>query len=186
VDVLTECLRPLTEVFTTPYKYATPQYPITTQFATHHAFVGHIEKASLHDLNSATDPGSVPNAFLASSPNHPIWLFPISEVLRRFVVDQVGHVRRKPAIGTPKEITGPPALERGIVAYHYWILHRHLDPFVPALSRLVKLAPDIHDLVILNEPIIYPFSWTETNAEVWEGCKAGGNEAFDSRKCHGE
>jgi hypothetical protein len=123
---------------------------------------------------------------MASSPNHPVWLFPISEILQRLGADEMGHIGDIPVDGIPEQNTGPAALERGIITYHYWLSNKYQNPFVPALARLAGLAPDNHDLVILDEPTIYPFSWSRNDPEVWERCKAQGDNAFDPRKCHGE
>jgi len=85
-----------------------------------------------------TTPHSIPNAWMASTPHHPLWLFPLSNVLTRLGADGYGKlptegtgwwkdlVEELPGVREGVEsITGPVALLDAVKSYRKWMGHEH-------------------------------------------------------------
>ena len=196
-----ECLRPLDTLFLNPAENHTPALAVSPQLSPDSplAFVGSME---VND-GDWTKQHSIPNAFMASAPHHPLWLLPLSSGMRRVSADKDwGLTDVEMDVGTTSSLdvnvdtetmTGPVALLNAIHSYRSSIIERHTtsltDLIHPVLKRYVDLAPPHHDVVVLEPAIIYPFSWAieESNqrGEVYRHCRAARGYAFDPLRCQG-
>jgi hypothetical protein len=145
-----------------------------------------------------TNPGwwethGLPNAFFASHPRHPLWLFPLAHTLAIYGVHAPGD---QPTANVtdpdPENATGPAALFASAVSYQQYTAttkasaeqpvqveaHRYLTDALPpilhemAANSVVHVdheissdkAPHSHDVVIFDTGIVYPFSWVDALA----------------------
>jgi|ERR1700761_4282427 len=118
---------------------------------------------------------SIPNAWMASSPGHPFFWLPVS-----YVSD---HSRESGV--SIESLTGPIALRRQINVY------KQNSP--AAVSLQVQQSPlgivyherDVpteHQVIILNETLIYPYSWAKDGRAVKYVCEFNEFD-FDPRQC---
>jgi hypothetical protein len=129
-------------------------------------------------MGSDTEFGdSIPNAWMASSKGHPFFWLPISYVLDH-------HRLYKGAV---EALTGPIALHKQVNVY------QHTTP--AELSRQVKQSPlrfndnlDSwpvplgHQVIVLNETLIYPYSWSKDGRPFKHVCEFNEFD-FDPRRC---
>ena len=103
---------------------------------------------------------ALPNAFMASHPQHPFWLLSLTGVL-------TSEKERSKGGGDDQDeyaaemTTGPVALKRTVEMYRGIkqrgeALGELLDP---SLRRSATVAPDQHELIAFANGVIYPFSW---------------------------
>lgn len=195
-DLDMECLRPLDTLFSEPLENVSPLYPPGETSSASLAFVGSMEV----NPDDWTTPHSIPNAFMASTPRHPLWLLPLSKILRRMGADRAGHLHGEAMpttdeidayVGT-ESITGPVALLNAVHAYRSWMGHTAsalttTDVVDPALSTSLDLAPRHHATIVFDTPIIYPFSWAiePHMSPVYLHCRASGGlfAQFDPVRC---
>jgi hypothetical protein len=189
VDLDVDCLRPLDSLFDFDSSLINPSYPIPPPGRdTALAFVGSMESSS------ETKQHSIPNAFMASSPRHPFWLLSISQVIHHFPTDSHSGQSLAADFGTAEATTGPGALYRSVETYRSLATNEHSqtlpqqDITPPSLSHLSNVSSLHHDLIVLDEGIIYPFSWlTDKSSEVYRRCRAQkGSLTFDPNLCQGE
>lgn len=151
-----------------------------------------------------TSAHTIPNAFMASTRHHPLWLFPLSNVLRRYGADDFGHLNQTETAWwksiveelpgqqeDTEKITGPVALYNAVKAYREWknaTSGLDQEPFFPTLIEHAKLAPDSHEVVVFNSATIYPFSWATEDpyGKVYKHCRAAPGLDFDAIQCQGE
>lgn len=117
---------------------------------------------------------SIPNAWMASSPAHPFFWLPLS-----YVMD---HPRRHR--GQVEALTGPIALHQQVGIYKKntpAALSRNLQQSPLGTSNTSDLAVE-HQVVVLNETLIYPYSWNRDGRAFKYACQF--NEFyFDPQLC---
>jgi len=121
---------------------------------------------------------SIPNAWMASSPGHPFFWLTLS-----YVSENSQHWR-----GSVEALTGPIALHKQVNIYQ--------QTDTTALSRAVQKSPlgaaydattsqlisKEHKVILLNETLIYPYSWYKDGRPFKYICEF--NEfGFDPLKC---
>ena len=215
-DLDLECLRPLDSLFTQPISESlSPDYPLPSHYhsadplSTSLAYVGSMNAIP----NDWTMEHSIPNAFMASVPRHPLWLLPVSSVLHRFGAEEDGRVRRKAKLfGSNTEnlgaetMTGPVALREAVLLYRSVIdlqleeeggeeggevggqlaSPRTLPGLAPVLGPFADAAPPRHHVAVFDHAIIYPFSWVDDSQPGYRYCRASNWFDFDALRCQGE
>ncbi|KAL1756784.1 nucleotide-diphospho-sugar transferase [Schizophyllum commune] len=156
----------------------------------HEIEASQVPTAYLGAMNTVTEFAlnhSIPNAWMASAPGHPFWLWPVTEAQR------VMSMENLPAeMNSPEYITGPSALRNMYYAYQ-----ASDSPFpTPAKSRrqadeeLPPLNPFVTDatkngrpeVVLLPAPLIYPYSWDTSDHLARCVCSAE-TVFFDTEVC---
>jgi hypothetical protein len=112
--------------------------------------MAYVARLSTFDKDSAL---SIPNAWTASTPEHPFWLWLLKNVMLAAVA------RDKNA----EDTTGPTVLFNSIQEYK-------------------RAYPKHNNITILDDNLIYPYSWNTTPADIARVCAAT-SPAFDSVKC---
>ena len=196
-----ECLRPLDALFLNPADYQSPKLSVSTHLTPESplAFVASME---VND-NDWTVRHSIPNAFMASTPHHPLWLLPLSNGMRRLLADKDwGLIDANTDVDTSSSsdanvdtetMTGPVALLSAIESYRSSIIEKHptslTDLIHPILRRYADLAPHHHNVVVLEPAVIFPFSWAvegkNQRGKVYRHCRAALGYAFDPLRCQG-
>lgn len=169
-DLDTECLRPLEYLFNGT---SADSGRLSTDDA--HAFFGRM----------GTDEGfkhSLPNAWFASQPGHPIWVLPVIQLLDRF--GKVDHEK-----WAAEDATGPIALFRTINQYKTQFngssgsisefVRRRPEKFDGVLEYLTKREHTIH---IFDREVIFPVNWAQRKDAINAICMANGKR-FDSNLC---
>jgi hypothetical protein len=123
---------------------------------------------------------SIPNAWMASSRAHPFFWLPISYVLDN----------QQRYTGPVEALTGPIALHKQVNNYHMTspaalshtvqqspLISAHLDN---GLDR--RPVPAKHQVIVLNETLIYPYSWSKGGREFKHVCEFNEFD-FDPRRC---
>jgi inositol phosphorylceramide mannosyltransferase catalytic subunit len=180
-DLDTECLRNMNGLFadynvpTEPHIKMTSIGPaVVTISSNRTAFLGRMGS----NLNFEH---SIPNAWMGSSPGHPLWLLVIEEVAK---ADRA----RNGSFAWPEDLTGPTRL--------FDLVKRYVlsDDFRgEKLDRAVKDNPTLlrtygvqsaqsHKLEILPGYKVYPFSWGKDGNMVREWCEVN-KENFDPCRC---
>ncbi|KXS09870.1 glycosyltransferase family 32 protein [Gonapodya prolifera JEL478] len=94
----------------------------------------------------------LPNAWMASTPGHPLWLF----VLKRIFDVEVSKL----ALVRPEEQTGPMALFNAVQDFKAWSRSPSPSTSISIGGRTFPLpSPGQHVLQILPTPIVYPLDW---------------------------
>lgn len=137
--------------------------------------------------------GSIPNAWMASTPGHPFWLLPLD------AADEMAKLSR-----TPEATTGPVALFHSVNAYEdkfrggkgtggkkldkYYVKSpwRNLYKLDITKSRVTKVK-DLHEappqsLTVLPFWEIYPYSWERDGQAYRDMCSAA-SKNFDANRC---
>ncbi|PRP79027.1 glycosyltransferase family 32 protein [Planoprotostelium fungivorum] len=130
------------------------------------AYVGTMGEGGIH---------SIPNAWMASSPEHPIWLFPLIEA----------NNRRSSA--APEEISGPIALLRSYERYEELMKKENGEDLVWQYLQ-DELGEDLkgmrrvrHASGVFRSQYIYPHAWTNSVPT----CSVG-NANFNTKSCHAD
>jgi len=89
---------------------------------------------------------NVPNAWMASSPGHPLWLFCIAEMIKKYQVLKNQRV---------ESITGPKMLQDAI--NNYLLVYQSIHK--TKVLGTEKGNNRIFDLYLLRPGLIYPFDW---------------------------
>lgn len=112
--------------------------------------------------------------------------------------DAEGHGAETDEKVEAESMTGPEALLRSVEAYrdHREIggsleSHKNKEGTLivhPILSHLVGQSAKVHDVVIFDTGVIYPFSWSTTvkTDNIHQSCRAAPGFPFDPVKCQGE
>lgn len=189
-----ECLRPLDSLFSPPFNQINPSYPTLSSSIPHDAalaFVGSMEgPAEMHHH-------TMPNAFMASTPRHPLWLLPMSRVLTDYHADREGKAAQADYSGTAESTTGPEALLHSVETYRAWrgesrpsSTEVHVETstiFHQTIAHLVPESAVEHEVIVLDTSIIYPFSWLgDVESEEHQTCRAAPGMPFDPIRCQGE
>ena len=215
-DLDLECLRPLDSLFTNPINESlSPDYPLPSDY--HSADASSTSLAYVGSMNAIPDDWtmdhSIPNAFMASVPRHPLWMLPVSSVLHRFGAEEDGRVKKKlrlwglemEDVGTER-ITGPMPLreavllyrsvmndqregedgERGVGGGEHSGSSRAFPGLAPVLKPYVDSAPPRHQVAVFENAIIYPFSWVDDSQPGYKYCRASNWFDFDALRCQGE
>ncbi|TRM64969.1 nucleotide-diphospho-sugar transferase [Schizophyllum amplum] len=159
--------------------------------------------ARLHDIESTQVPTaylgamdtvtpwainhSIPNAWMASAPGHPFWLWPVTEAQRVMAMSELPS-----EMNSPEYITGPSALRNMYYAYQ-----ASDSPFPPsgktrrqANDKLPPIDPYVTDatangrpqVILLPAPLIYPYSWDTSDHVARCACSAE-TVFFDTEIC---
>jgi hypothetical protein len=145
-----------------PHEYASPTYPaepsIPLDINDQSPMLAYIGSMEVGD-GWLKDHG-LPNAFMASRPRHPLWLVTLSHVTKS------EGLRRSSAQNSDDEFaaestTGPIAMMRAVERYRS--MQRLGTPVIdmidPLLHDMGSRAGNVHNLVVFDTGVIYPFSW---------------------------
>ncbi|KAJ3237756.1 hypothetical protein HDU81_008995 [Chytriomyces hyalinus] len=104
---------------------------------------------------------SIPNAFMASKPGHPMWLACAQRMMKQ-------------RTGTVEQRTGPA------------MLYRCYSEYIKS-SRDVRVTPTVqgnNSVYLAPNEYIYPYSWAVFNSKaVRKACSFSENSKFDETKC---
>ncbi|KAJ3340060.1 hypothetical protein HDU93_007402 [Gonapodya sp. JEL0774] len=140
-DLDTVCVRPLDTLWS---KFAKQPDHVRGQ-----AFLGRMGT----DLDFLD---SLPNAWLSSTPHHPLWLF----VLRFIFSTPAGSLSARST--RPEEITGPAALFRAVADYTTWAGSTDPARSITIGTLTLDLPDPTHYVLhILASPLIYPVDWRQ-------------------------
>lgn len=135
----------------------------------------------------------LPNAFMASMPRHPLWLYPIARVLSTYQVkSSIDSPVAPESAKDAEDITGPVALSRSLETYRAeqaesLPLDAVLPPILHSMVRRTEQAgdPEVDEVVVFDAGVIYPFSWIalEVGIERDTHCRAAPGTGFDPARC---
>lgn len=123
---------------------------------------------------------SIPNAWMAATPGHPLFLVHLEAIDRQ--------VRGGKTAGLlPESLTGPVALREAIVNYEIGRVRHGLsiDPKVDAVKKNSPFADadyGDHRVILLPSEIIYPYSWGPEGEPVRDKCWVL-KDGFDPDAC---
>ena len=134
--------------------------------------------AFLAQMGTNSDWGhSVPNAWMASSGGHPLWLMTLEETRKRF--DEI-H-------GGAEDLTGPVSLKRQMERYFNEYLDDRKKIYVWAkrmgITNMVYTEYDIHhSCKVIGDDFIYPFNWADKTTDRNKYCNFRSDD-FSEAKC---